>query len=205
MKKKTLISIAVVVVLGAAVLACWSLMACRKAPDPLKQRPIESVKYIASSDFTKLPEKERQEYFEKLTGGIGEKKGGPPPFMKEIEGLPENERKAFFQNMRPMFEARMLKEAKDYFSTPDEQKAEYLDKIIDRFEERRNNPPPPPPDGAGKEGGGPPRGPPSASMIKERIETTDPGTRALREEFFKDLHARMKELGIERPKPPSKR
>ena len=189
----------------AATVAAAYFMTVRKTPDPAKQQPVEIVKFVASKDFSKLPEKERADYWEKVSGKMEETRQGGPPFMEEIRELPKEERKAFFKNVRPMFHARVLKEASEYFALPDEKKTEYIDNLIDKFEERRNDqPPPPPPDGEdGKDG--PPRGPPSAAQIKEHIETTPPAARAKMDEFFKEMHARMKERGIQPPGPPPPR
>ncbi len=182
----------------ALVAAGWFLLAGRKAPDPAAQQPQESVKYIASGKLSQLPEKEQKEYFEKLADTL-ESAPPAPPFMEEVKDLPEQERKTFFKNARPLMEARMLKEAKGFLALPEEQRADYLDSLIDKFEEHRAAGPPPPEDK-----GGPPRGPPTAAHMKERIETTEPATRAVIEEFFKAMRTIMQERGIKPPGPPPK-
>jgi len=201
MKMKKLIAVVACFVAAGAATAYWFLPTAQKAPDPQTQPKEETVKFIASKEFSKLPEKEREEYFNKVVEARRNDQSDGPGLWSEMRKLPEAEREALHANIRPLFEARMAKEAKEYFALPDEKKLEHLDNVIDRMQERFAQHQERAEQG-GNQGGGRPDGQrrgPSAQRIKERIETTDPATRAVMAEYRKELHERMKERGIEPP------
>jgi len=203
MRKKKLLAVVACLVAAGAATAYWFLPTAPKAPDPQTQPKEETVKFLASKEFSKLPEKEREEYFSKLVEARRNDQSDSPGLWSEMRKLPEAERETLQANIRPLFEARMTKEAEEYFALPDEKKMEHLDKIIDRMQERfAQHQERVEQQGGNQQGGGRPDGQrrgPSAQRVKQRIETTSPHNQALMAEFRKDLHDRMKERGIEPP------
>lgn len=117
-------------------------------------------------------------------------------FRTKLEGLTEDQRKAFFESSAPifmkMFEARL---DKFFGMTPEEQRAE-LDKQIDRMQSGLRQ--------GGPGGGGPPGGtPPSPQQIdemrKKMLDWTTPEQRAKFENAMQMFQKRLQERGITPP------
>ena len=202
MSRKAIIAIVGCLVITAAVIGAYLVMRPITAPDPASQDKDQKVKFIASKEFSKLPEKEKSDYLNKIADArVEEGRGGG--LWQEASKLPEDDRKVFFENMRPMFELRMNKRVQEYCALSEEKREEYLDKMIDQFMERREEREARGgQDGGGWRGGGPDGGRgggPSVQRVKDRISGTDPATRAKAAAFFRDLRARMQTRGITPP------
>lgn len=133
-RKRLLIAVAVAVcvsLLGYG--AVWGVGWVKRhpSPPPAGAKPVELVKYVVSDSFDKLRLSQKEEYFEKLRPAPGV---DPREAMK---GLSEAERGKVFEKMMAVREARMKKEAKDYFSLPKDQRAAWMASHIAEQDKRR--------------------------------------------------------------------
>lgn len=204
MKKKYVITAAVLLLAGTASFACYRHFKTPKLPDPGKQKAEEIAKTMASDNFTKLPDNLKNKYLENLAN-----QDKIRDIFYSSRSMTEDEKKNLRDNMGSMFQIAMTKKAKEYFALPPEKREAFLDGELDKMEERRanrqNNPNP----GFGPGGGGPPGGapggaaaqgnagarrpPPSTQAIKNRIETTNPLDRAMATQYRTALRARAQE------------
>lgn len=184
-------------------------------PVPSTQTPEETMKYVASTEFEVLDQDEKQKYFAEVVKHFESQDAW---LLPRTELSPE-ERERLFKNVGPLFQKVMDARIDKYFTLPPEEKAAYLDSMIDRMQrmreaveerrrERREN--------AAAKGTTEPAtataaGTPGSTQtqerrgsgdrfnpqrIKERIEGTPPEDQAKRAEFFKALRKRMEERGI---------
>ncbi len=190
--------------LACVAFSAYSIYRCTRgteAPDPAGQDPESIMHYIASDAFSNLPKEAKSDFLRKM----------PPPekaveLMADASKLPEEQRRKMHENMRPMFETMMQKKVDEYFLLSPEQREEYLDNEIARFEQMRpggpgglGGPPPgaPPPSGGPPPPGGangraePPK--PSLKGIKSMIESSDPATMAKMHQFHRDMRKRMEQ------------
>ena len=171
------------------------------APDPVRQRPEEIVKYLASDDYSRMPEASRRDYFEKVRQLRAEHGGDFLP----IDRLTENELESFGRNVRPFSRQRGEDRIEKYFSLPPEQRVAYLDQAIDRMQARmaqRRTQPSRQGSAASGGRGGRRGGFMTPARLRNRIEKTEPIKRAKSVEFRKAMRKRMKERGITFPRPP---
>ena len=141
-------------------------------------------------------------------------------FSEEGKNLPAEERAAKFQALRDLGknlspearqqltaegQKRFEDELRRYHALAPQEKVRYLDERINRMEQARQNRPPnanggPP----GANAGGPGRGDRGASLSaeerekrrKQRLDSTTPEFRALRDQFFRDMQARRQQRGL---------
>jgi len=80
------------------------------APNPAKLSAKDCAKYIASKEFSELPQDEKKKFYVAV---MDTKKPSA-----EIAGLAQNERRKFFENTRSLQSALIAKRAKEYFAIP---------------------------------------------------------------------------------------
>ncbi len=111
---------------------------------------------------------------------------------KRVEALDENQRQAFMERSRPIFQKMMEQRMNAFFEMPPEEQRERLDEIIDRMESRGQGGPP---------GGGPRGGDASPAerdqRRKEMLARTTPEMRAKVDRFKDMLNQRREERGLE--------
>lgn len=178
-------------------------------PDPDKQEPRETVKYLASEEFGKLKDEQKQQYMEKLV-----ERAETQPFMRRPDvDLSEQERERMFENVRPFFMQMMEQRVDAYLKLPPAERTAYLDRMIDQMAARRQ--------GRGAGGGQPSAGSDTSASgdrrgqggphgrgftparMKRILETVPPERRAKFVEFMKDMRQRMEQRGIDM-RPPSR-
>ena len=191
-KKTKIILISGISVTGIALLSTIiSILFPPKAPDPKQLGPQTKIKYMASKEFTRLPESEKERYISK----IGR------PSRNTFNNLSEDERKTVMQTthkvMHKKMQARMKKEMKKFFKMSKSEQDAFLDKMIAEHEKRRaemearraangNN-------GNNRGGGPPPGGGNRQAMMQNMLENTDSTTRAQMDAFFKRMHERRQQ------------
>jgi hypothetical protein len=183
----------IIVIAGIVVLLIFPLYklcflmfhAGASAPDPGKMTQNDAVKYLASKQFTSLPESEQERYMKSLQAG---RKGPPIPFSNDLS---KDERAAVFKNTRKLMQKEMKERMKSFFAMDKAAQDKFLDNMIKEMEEWRKSAT------AGGTGGGPPpggpggTGGPSKAMIQNMLENTDSTTRAQMMEFRKRMEQRM--------------
>lgn len=182
---------------------------------PQSEDPKELIQAMASEDFAKLSDSQKQAYFKRLTAD-----GSPREAFRASRELDESQRRQLRQNVRPLMEQEFERRIDEYFALPAEQQAGYLDEQIDQmlaireqFRARRaqraaTRPARTQPTGeASSDGdsnrrrsGGRHRGP-SAQRLKRRIEHTSPQRRAKFLAYMKAMRERMEQRGIEMRRP----
>jgi len=209
MNRKFIIGVITVLVALSGALAYFKYYSEPPLPDPKEQKPEDIAKMISSPDFSKLSANAKGKYLENL---------GNQDKIREIfyssQSMTDDQKKNLRENMQAVFELRMKKTADDYYALPKDKREEYLDKEIDKMAERMaerqraaeaqggtantgggggfwNQ-------SGGQGGGGPPgqggrRQGPTAQQMKNRIETTDPATRAKTAQYRKELRERMRQ------------
>lgn len=173
---------------AAATILLWPQPA---PPDIATQSEQDVVRYVASEQFSKLPEPKRQVYLQ----AVADRFEGRPPDMRDVE-LSDEQRDRLRENVRPMFRQRMEQRIDAFFALPEEQRDAYLDDMIDRMQEMRNRRPRDAGRGdrQGRRGGGF-----TPERMKQRLENTPPDRRAKMAEFFRAMRQRMEDRGIEPP------
>ena len=200
---------------GAVSIIAYQKLHIRR---PASDKREDIMKFVASSDFKRLSFAERQEWLKKLRPEKGEKRPTPPN-RDAMRTMSQEERSAFRDNMRQVFEQERNKHMKQYFALQtQEEKNAFLDAEIAKMEERRaefeerraqmeaerkkrqaEN----------KNGTADPDRPPRpteaqrTARMKTRTETTSPETRAMRNRYMRELQARAKATGknISPPRP----
>jgi hypothetical protein len=183
---------------------------------PQSDDPKELIAAMASEDFAKLSDSQKQAYFKRLTAD-----GSPREAFRASRELDESQRRQLRQNVRPLMEQEFERRIDEYFALPAEQQTGYLDEQIDQmlamrkqFEARRaeraaTRPARTQPSGEAsadgddqhrRRSGGRHRGP-SAQRLKRRIEHTSPQRRAKFMAYMKAMHERMEQRGIEMRRP----
>jgi len=180
---------------------------------PQSDDPRQLVAAMASEDFAKLSDSQKQAYFQRLTAD-----GSPREAFRASRELDETQRRQLRQNIRPLMRQEFDRRVDEYFALPEEQKAGYLDEQIDQmlamrkqFEARhaqraatrpaRTQPTTQSADGSGdsepcRSGSGR-RGGFTPDRLKNRIEHSDPERRAKMMAYMKAMRERMAERGIE--------
>ncbi len=202
-KRRKMAAAAAVLLICAGALGFASYEMFRK-PRPASDRPEDIAKFIASADFNRLSMAERQAYLRKLrpAPGQGQSRRRPQP-----QNMSREEHSAFMSNMMRLFEQERNRRMKEYFALRTrEEKNAFLDAELAKMEqrhaefekrhrqrdaERKKN------EGENKNGQTRPR--PSeaerAGHMRTRTETTSPESRAMRNQYMRDLHARAKATG----------
>jgi hypothetical protein len=188
-KKNKIILISGISVASLALIAAIvSSLIPRKAPDPKQLGPVKKVSYMASKEFARLPEKEKEKYMAKAGHS-------PQAFMK----LSEPERRQVFKNTRKIMHKRMKENMNKFFQMSKEEQNKRLDQMIAQWDRRRREMaarrPPASNTGNRNSNGnnnnrqGPPRGN-FRAMMQGILENTDSTSRAQMAEFFRRLHER---------------
>lgn len=187
MKIKYLLCTSSLVFLWTMSLVCHKSFLPVQVPEPKGQKPEEITKFIASAEFSKIPEEQKNNYLGKITPPSPEKAA---EMFAAAEKLSDEERKRLHENMRPVFEAAMKKRVDEYFALAPEKREEYLDREIEKMEAMRNA------NSKDGPGGRPPHPPkPSVDELKSRVEKTAPATQAKMHQFFMDMRKRMEKRG----------
>lgn len=192
------------ILIAGIAAACLALAASivsalipRKAPDPEELGPEKKVSYLATREFARLPEKEKEKYLSQA---------GVRPSPQAFRTLSEPERQAVFKNTRKVMHKMMKERITKFFKMSKEEQNKQLDAMIAEWDKRRqemearraaeNN--------AGNNGGnnrnpntgdnrqGPPRGN-FRAMMQAILENTDSTSRAQMAEFFRRLQERRKQ------------
>jgi len=88
------------------------------------------TKFLASADFEKLDQKQKDTYYTKIV----ESNPSPQNFRSRTSELSEEERDRLRRNAGPIFEKAMEKRVDEYFAQPPEKRDEYMDKMIDQMQ-----------------------------------------------------------------------
>lgn len=198
---------AVVLVAAAVVLTAW-LVRPAAPPNPESQSPDEVRSYLASEEFSKHSEPVRQEYLDKVIASAT-----PGAMRRSALGQPrdltDEQRRRLRQNVQPLMQNMIQQRIDQYFELPEQQRAAYMDKLIDEMMAWRPRPqstppaetPQPQPAGSStQQRPGHDRGRGfSPQRLKEYIESTPPETRAKLVEFMKAFRERMEQRGISFP------
>lgn len=197
-----ILGISALLITGGVIYLCVG--SGTEPPSPEDQTPEEKVKFLASDNFSELPQEAKQKY---LTEAVQE--GKFREIFRSSRELPEEERKKLRENLHPVFRKMMQERINKYFTiTNEDERIAYLDKLIDEHEERgkrmrermenmsqeeREEM---------KKRHERRRGGPSLDRIKNRIESHTPQERAQFTQFFMAMRARMAQRGISRHGPP---
>lgn len=208
MKKKHAI-LALVAALALVAVIIGAALSARpkpKAPSPTVMSPEEKVKFIASDKFKGLSQEQQAQFLRQSM------RQGPGELFKADQSLTDAERDKLRQNMRAAMEERHKQEADAYFALPESERDAYLDSVVKEMAARRPPGPPPnanakgqngPPPGGGPDGKGGPGGPGGGfSHFKERVDSTDPVTRAKEMEYRKAVMKKMIASGVRMGPPP---
>ena len=180
-----------------------------RKPRPKSEAREDIMKFVASADFNRLSIAERRKWLGKLRPEQRGKRR--PPKRGEMQTMSGEERSAFRNNMRKVFEQERNRRMKQYFALQtQEEKNAFLDAELAKMEERRAefekrraqmdaerkkrqarnqngtadaNRPPRPTDAQ------------RAAQMKTRTETTSPESRAMRDQYMRELQARAKATG----------
>ena len=185
----------------------FALYESLRKPKPKSDKIEDIAKFAASADFNRLSLAERRSHLQKLRPKPGEKHIQ----IFRLQNLSSQEHAAIMNNMRRIFEQERNQRIKEYFALQTQSaKNAYLDAELAAMEQRRaefekrrtqkeaglEKP------NMRKENGqiaqNQPRRPSEAERagrMKTRTETTTPESRAMRNQFMRDLQARAKETG----------
>ncbi|MGC9454093.1 MAG: hypothetical protein ACP5HU_04445 [Phycisphaerae bacterium] len=192
---------------GAIAVGCGAILlwaGLSGPPDPEKQSPEEVVEYLASEDFGKLSTERKREYLEQAREA-GRLQGRR---MMSGQDLSDEQRQQYFENMADVGRQHMRERLDEFFALPQEQRTEFIDRMLDRFQNRPMRPADERSPAASAEGddssdgagdGRRSRGGFTAEHMKRMIENTDPEDRARMAEFVKAMQKRMEERGISPP------
>jgi hypothetical protein len=157
-----------------------------EAPDPKQLSPRKKVAYMATKQFARLPEKQKEQYMRK----VGHSR-------RMFRNLNQKERQAVFKNTRKIMHKRMKEHMNKFFQMSQEEQNKFLDNMIAQHERMRkmreareaqraqngsNN---------NRRQDGPPRGNHKA-MLQGMLENTDSTSRAQMAEFHRRMEARRK-------------
>jgi len=141
-------------------------------PDPATLQPEQITKYLASAEFNKLDDAEKDAYY----GKVASRFENTRDFRMRPTDLTDAERARLRQNIGPLFEKAQEQRVDKFFELSREERVAHLDKMIDQMqamreaaEERRRQQPEgettrpgrgfrfrPPADGTAPARGGPP-------------------------------------------------
>ncbi len=212
MSKKTVLILFIGAALVAGAATAYSLWPAREGdpappappPVPAEQTPGQTVKYLASEEFGRLDDADKQEYFDSVVDHYESKKTWPVPRAE----LTDEERERLRKNAGPLFQKMIGKRIDKYFQLPREERTAYLDEMIDRMEEmrkarqeRRKQEEEAKPGTPGASTSGHP-GPPGRDFkpewLKRWIEETPPEERAKQAQFMMAIQKRRLERGFKR-------
>jgi hypothetical protein len=135
------LSLAVLALLGVAAAYAFDWVKRHPAQPKDGAKPVEVAKFIVSDSFKNMKLSDKEAYLEKLRGGSpgGAAAPGAPPMdpRAAMRDLDENTRREVFEQMMAVREARMKKEAKDYFKLSKEDREAWMAKHIAEQDKRR--------------------------------------------------------------------
>lgn len=193
-------------VISLAVLgSVFALLSRVSPPDPEKE-PENAVRFIASDNFNRLSDKQKQEYLQQLRRPAeGGENRGPGGAFRNTE-LSEQERANLMSNMRPVFQAMQRERMEKFFAMSKEEQNQELDRVIQQMDSarargqerraqadtaRRPDGSAPARDANRQDGAAPERRRgPTAQQMKERYENSHPLTRARLIEYRKAIRER---------------
>lgn len=210
-----------VVLIGATIaMAVW--LRAPGAPDPETADEKQLVQYMASAEFGNQSDEVQQRYLVRLRSlsedrrrqrreearqdpnDAGRREGGRRGLLGSAgEDLTDAQRDQLRQNMRNAFEKQRDDRMKEFVAMDPNERTAYLDSMIDRMQQRQSQRTsrPRPERSESRDGNSPRRSGGrrgfTPERMKNRIENSDPQTRAARQEFIKALRKRMTERGIE--------
>ncbi len=207
-KRRKMTIAATVLLAGAIAIGTASYHAFRK-PRPKSDRPEDIAKFVASSGFNRLSAAERQAYLRKLRPDPAQ--GQTQSRRPRMQNMSGEERSAFMANMMRLFEQERSRRLKKYFALQtQEEKNACLDAELAKMEQRRAefeklrrqrdaerkkreaenkngqtvaNTRPRPSEAE------------RASRMRTRTESTSPESRAMNNQYMRDLQSRAKETG----------
>lgn len=207
-KRRKMTIAATVLLAGAIAIGTASYHAFRK-PRPKSDRPEDIAKFVASSGFNRLSAAERQAYLRKLRPDPAQ--GRTQSRRPRMQNMSGEERSAFMANMMRLFEQERSRRLKKYFALQtQEEKNAFLDAELAKMEQRRAefeklrwqrdaerkkreaenkngqtvaNTRPRPSEAE------------RASHMRTRTESTSPESRAMNNQYMRDLQSRAKETG----------
>ena len=154
-------------------------------PDPATQSPEETASYVASKQFAKLDDAEKQDYLSQIQGRR--------ELFRAAQDLSEEDRQKLRENVRPLFRRAMEDRVDEYFELSPEEQTVFLDGMIDQMETMRQGRPDRP---AGERQRRPGFTP---DRMKNMLENTPPESRAKFVEFMDAVRKRRKERGLGDP------
>ena len=184
-KHSIVVALAALAFVALIVGAALGLRPKPQAPSPVVMSPEEKVKFIASDKFKDLSKEQQAQFLQQSM-----RRGEPGEMFKADQSLTQEERDKLRRNMRSAMEERRKQEVDAYFALPAGQRDAYLDSVVKDMASRP--PPGPPPQADGKRPSGPPPGG-GFSHFKERVDSTDPVTRAKEMEYRKAVMNKMKQ------------
>lgn len=207
-KRRKMTIAATVLLAGTIAIGTASYHAFRK-PRPKSDRPEDIAKFVASSGFNRLSAAERQAYLRKLRPDPAQ--GQTQSRRPRMQNMSGEERSAFMANMMRLFEQERSRRLKKYFALQtQEEKNAFLDVELAKMEQRRAefeklrrqrdaerkkreaenkngqtvaNTRPRPSEAE------------RASRMRTRTESTSPESRAMNNQYMRDLQSRAKETG----------
>ena len=194
-------SAAAAVLIGGAAGAY--LIFRRQAPDLAKATAAQVVQYLASEEFGRLSENDRQGYFDQAR-----RRSDGPDVLRQARQLPAERQKTLRENTSALFLRAFVE---PYYKLPPDQRVAYLDRIISIRQAARSLMPlagSQGPSGSGAPGGA--SGAFGGAMrfgqnlapqdLRGLIEKTDPLRRAQFVGFLTDLEKRMAQRGLPVPR-----
>jgi polyhydroxyalkanoate synthesis regulator phasin len=146
-----------------------------KAPDPKELGPRTKVSYMASKEFSRLPEAEKKKYISRV--------GRPRKIFKDLN---DNERAAVFKNVRKVMLGKMKERINKFSRMSQEEKNKFLDEMIARRNAMRAQ-------NGGKDRTGGPGGGNRSARMQGMLENVDSTTRAQMSEMHKLIQERSKQ------------
>lgn len=207
-KRRKMTVAATVLLAGAIAIGTASYHAFRK-PRPKSDRPEDIAKFVASSGFNRLSAAERQAYLRKLRPDPAQ--GQTQSRRPRMQNMSGEERSAFMANMMRLFEQERSRRLKKYFALrTQEEKNAFLDAELAKMEQRRaefeklrrqRDAERKKREAENKNGqtvaNTRPRSSEAerASRMRTRTESTSPESRAMNNQYMRDLQSRAKATG----------
>ncbi len=194
MKKKIMLTVGIV--LGIAALGYGGYLVVRPAPKAPGESATakERMEFMASADFKRLPVEEQRKLMTHNRPNPGE--------QRERVQLTDEQRKQLNENTRELRNEMMKQRLKDYFAKSEKERLAELKKMQQQMatrqkemEQRRQLADQ---NGTATQERKPPQGGDRELRLRERLDNSDPETRALRTAMMKE----MRRAGIQPPQRP---
>jgi|GEM_PF-1447076 len=177
-KKKLTVLISLLLVMALIGTVVWWLLRPH-APDPTKLTTEKAVKYMASKEFARLSESDKEDYMRKLRSVNGDQN-------RELfrQNLSPDERRAVMRNTRAMMQKAMRDHMRKFFAMSKEDQMKAINEELDRRAAERASRQqsgqgrPGGQGGPGQGGGRGPGGGDRTAFMRQMLEGTDSTTRA---------------------------